>query len=41
MGPLTMAANASGSFGSRLYALLLYLYPSSFRRAYGESTVQL
>jgi hypothetical protein len=27
--------------GSRLYALLLYLYPSSFRREYGESMLQL
>lgn len=36
-----MASNTSDSLGSRLYALLLYLYPSSFRRAYGEAMVQV
>lgn len=29
------------SLGARLYALLIYLYPPSFRREYGESMLQL
>ena len=36
-----MSAEAPRSFGVRLYALLLYLYPKSFRREYGESMLQL
>lgn len=36
-----MRSNGSASLGSRLYALLLYLYPRSFRREYGESMLQL
>jgi hypothetical protein len=35
-----MSANPM-SLAARLYALLLYLYPSSFRREYGESMLQL
>jgi hypothetical protein len=34
-------ANASASIGARIYALLLHLYPATFRREYGESMVQL
>jgi len=36
-----MKSNGPMSLGSRLYAALLYLYPSSFRREYGESMLQL
>jgi hypothetical protein len=36
-----MASDRPVSFGARLYALLLYLYPPSFRREYGESMLQL
>lgn len=36
MGPETPS-----SFGARFYALLLYLYPASFRREYGDSMLQL
>jgi len=36
-----MTSRARGSFGARLYALLLYLYPSRFRREYGEAMQQL
>jgi hypothetical protein len=36
VGPETQS-----SFGARLYALLLYLYPASFRREYGDSMLQL
>jgi hypothetical protein len=36
-----MASNGPRSLGSRFYALFLYLYPSSFRREYGESMLQL
>lgn len=36
-----MKSNGPMSLGSRLYALLLYLYPRSFRREYGESMLQL
>jgi hypothetical protein len=36
-----MGVDAPMSLASRLYALLLYLYPSSFRREYGESMLQL
>jgi hypothetical protein len=36
-----MSAKAPRSLGARLYALLLYLYPKSFRREYGESMLQL
>jgi hypothetical protein len=33
--------DASRSIGARLYALLLHLYPATFRRDYGESMLQL
>jgi hypothetical protein len=36
-----MSSKVPDSFGARLYALLLYLYPTSFRREYGESMLQL
>jgi len=36
-----MRSNGAASLGSRLYALLLYVYPRSFRREYGESMLQL
>jgi hypothetical protein len=36
-----MARDGRRSVGARLYALLLYLYPSSFRREYGEAMLQL
>lgn len=36
-----MASRASPSLGARLYRLLLYLYPLSFRREYGEAMLQL
>jgi hypothetical protein len=36
-----MGLKDAKSFGARLYALLLYLYPASFRREYGESMLQL
>ena len=36
-----MRSRATRSIGARFYALLLYLYPTSFRREYGESMLQL
>ena len=36
-----MEPKTRGSFGARIYALLLYLYPTSFRREYGDSMLQL
>jgi hypothetical protein len=36
-----MSIRATRSIGARVYALLLYLYPSSFRREYGDSMLQL
>jgi hypothetical protein len=36
-----MAAEGRSSFAVRLYALLLHLYPASFRREYGEAMLQL
>jgi hypothetical protein len=36
-----MRSNGHSFLGARLYALLLYLYPRSFRREYGESMLQL
>jgi hypothetical protein len=36
-----MSSRTARSIGSRCYALLLYLYPTSFRREYGESMLQL
>ncbi len=36
-----MKPNPPMTLGTRLYALLLHLYPSSFRREYGESMLQL
>lgn len=36
-----MRTEPPGSFSARLYGLLLYLYPPSFRREYGEAMLQL
>ena len=36
-----MSSRTTRSIGARCYALLLYLYPTSFRREYGESMLQL
>jgi hypothetical protein len=36
-----MGSEMRRSLGARLYALLLYLYPASFRREYGEAMLQL
>ena len=36
-----MRSNERVPLGSRLYALLLHLYPRAFRREYGESMLQL
>jgi len=36
-----MSSKATRSIGARFYGLLLYLYPTSFRREYGESMQQL
>jgi hypothetical protein len=36
-----MGSRPSSSLGARVYALLLHLYPTSFRREYGESMLQL
>ena len=36
-----MSSRTTRSIGARCYVLLLYLYPTSFRREYGESMLQL
>jgi hypothetical protein len=36
-----MSSRTTRSIGARCYALLLYLYPPSFRREYSESMLQL
>jgi hypothetical protein len=36
-----MAPESPRSAGARVYALLLHLYPTSFRREYGDSMLQL
>ena len=36
-----MSSRPRGSFSARLYALLLHLYPTRFRRQYGEPMLQL